>query len=407
MNQDKNRTCFVITGHVDHGKSTFVGRLLTELEVIPKDRFENLVESSKASGKPVEYAHLTDALAEEKNRGITIGVSNTLFRFEKNEFVFIDAPGHYEFLQNMITGASRADFAFLLIDAKEGVMESTLRHMNMLSFLGIKDTYVLINKMDLVAYSQKRFTQLVAEVTSHAQSLNLKVSQFLPISAYYGENLVTPSPQMPWYKGLLVKDLFMIGKTQLDNRQIQSNEFLFVVHDTYDSTIVGESLSGEIENGQTYTSSAGQIRLGFDENNYQGKSIKSYKLLSDTKLLRGDIIHSAKRELLKSDNFNAVIIWFGKNEISAGTPLVLRLAKQEVKATIDKIADIVDGLNLSSKSLDSSIQKGYLVNCMIKLSKPIFYDHFENQRNLGKFVLLHNGQLAGAGKVSNLGSSSS
>lgn len=403
MSSSKSRTNFVVTGHVDHGKSTFVGRLLIELGAIAQDRVENLMSNCKASGSRLEYSYLTDALAEEKNKGITIGVSHTVFQFENSEFVFIDAPGHYEFLQNMVTGASRADFAFLLIDANEGVKESSLSHMNMLSFLGVKDTYVLINKMDLVNYSELKYTELVSEIKILAQSLNLKISQFLPISAYHAENFLTPSVKMPWYSGLVVKDLFNL-KVHADITSDTSKEFLFVVQDVYENTLVGERLSGEIENGHQYKVSDKIISLGLDENNFQGASIKSYKLLSDTKVVRGDIIHSENKLLLKSDSFKATLIWFGVNSINLDTPLVLRLAKQEVRATISKIFNSVDSLSLAKKGSGSNIEKGNLVSCMISLSQPIYYDLFENEMKLGKFILIHNGQIAGAGKINSLGS---
>src|SRR3990167_3418697 len=189
----------VMVGHVDHGKSTLVGRLLTETGAIPQSKISHVQKVCDDQGKGFEFAFLLDGLEEERDKGITIDVSQMFFKTKKRNYVIIDAPGHKEFLKNMVSGASSADVAFLMIDAEEGIQEQSKRHAYILSLLGIKQIAIVMNKMDLVGYSEAAYNHIKIAYSRHLASINVKPRTFIPISAYNGDNVVTKSDKMPWY----------------------------------------------------------------------------------------------------------------------------------------------------------------------------------------------------------------
>src|SRR5476651_2769038 len=191
----------VIVGHVDHGKSTLVGRLLADTGSLPEGKLEAIKAQCKRNAKPFEYAFLLDALKDEQAQGITIDTARSFFKSARRDYIIIDAPGHIEFLKNMISGAARAEAALLLIDAHEGIKENSRRHGYMMRFLGIKNIAVCVNKMDLVNWDQKVFEKIKADYTKFLTEIDLKPQFFIPIAALHGDNIVCASPNMPWYKG--------------------------------------------------------------------------------------------------------------------------------------------------------------------------------------------------------------
>src|SRR6195952_1780937 len=191
----------VIVGHVDHGKSTLVGRLLHETGSLPEGKLERLKAGSARRGMPVEWSFLLDALQTERDQGITIDTTQIRFRTRSRDVVLIDAPGHAEFLRNMITGASRADGALLIIDAREGVRDQTRRHGYLLHLLGVKQVAVVVNKMDRVDFDAARFKAISAEISSHLIGLGVTPSAVIPISARDGDGVAGRTPRIGWYKG--------------------------------------------------------------------------------------------------------------------------------------------------------------------------------------------------------------
>src|ERR1044071_5180570 len=191
----------VIVGHVDHGKSTFVGRLFHDTGSLPEGKLEQLQNIAKRRGVPFEWANLVDALQSERDQNITIDTAQIWFRTSKRQYVIIDAPGHKEVLQNMITGAAHAEAALLLIDAHEGVQENSRRHGYLLNLLGIRQIAVLVNKMDLEHYSEARFNQIETEYRLWLASIGMVPKLFIPIAARHGDNIATQSVNMPRYAG--------------------------------------------------------------------------------------------------------------------------------------------------------------------------------------------------------------
>ena len=199
----------VIVGHVDHGKSTVVGRLLADTGSLPLGKLDSVKLECQRTGKPFEYAFLLDALSDEQDQGITIDTARSFFKSAKRDYIIIDAPGHIEFLKNMISGAARAEAAVLVIDAKEGVRENSRRHGYILSMLGIRQVVVCVNKMDLVDYSQAHFEGIERSYRAFLEGIGaFTPRQFVPVSAIEGVNLATPGKkQTPWYKGPTLLEL--------------------------------------------------------------------------------------------------------------------------------------------------------------------------------------------------------
>ena len=192
---------FVIVGHVDHGKSTLIGRLLFDTDSLPPDKIEEIKKASAGQGRRTEFAYLLDHLEEERKQGITIDTTQVFFKSPKRRYVIIDAPGHVEFVKNMITGASQAEAAVLIVDVAEGVKEQTRRHSYMLSLLGLKQVVVVMNKMDLVDFSQETFDSVKNDVTQWLKSIDIEPKLYIPISAIDGENVIAKSEKMDWYTG--------------------------------------------------------------------------------------------------------------------------------------------------------------------------------------------------------------
>ena len=191
----------VIVGHVDHGKSTFVGRLLHDTGSLPEGKVQELEAIAQRRGVPFEWANLMDALQSERDQNITIETAQIWFQTPRRQYVIIDAPGHKEFLKNMVTGAANAEAALLLIDAREGVKENSRRHGYLLNLLGIRQIAVLVNKMDLENYSQTRFNHIESEYRPWLRSIGVEPKCFIPVSARHGDNLAAPGPRMPWWHG--------------------------------------------------------------------------------------------------------------------------------------------------------------------------------------------------------------
>ncbi|MEQ1722891.1 MAG: GTP-binding protein [Pseudobdellovibrio sp.] len=395
------RSNFIVSGHIDHGKSTFIGRLLLDIKAIPEDRLHNLKSILKPQAK-LEYSHLTDSLADEKTQGITIGLSQTVFSYKKNEFVFLDAPGHHEFLQNMITGASKADLGFLIVDSAEGVKESTLRHLHMLSFLKIPQIILLINKMDLVDYSQTVFDKILTEIQLHFKNLNLKYESAIPISAYRSENLSTRSNLMPWYKGPIVTDILDQQAAKQPPINKENESFCFLVHDRYEQTLVGEVIRGQMHHEQVYSvsNSDEKLQLTADSENYQSERYQSFILNNKSSgVKRGDLVLTSDMDIQHAQQMRASVIWFGATELKVDEPIKFRLAKQEVSAKIIEVTDLIDSGSLTPAVTQSNIKKGSVFKCTISLADKVSYTEFNTQESLGRFVLLKDGRICGAGKI--------
>ena len=251
MARDKLSMNIVVAGHVDHGKSTVIGRLLADAGALPEGKLESIRELCRRNAKPFEYAFLLDALKDERAQGITIDTARCFFETEKRKYIIIDAPGHIEFLKNMITGASRAEAALLVIDAAEGICENSRRHGYMLEMLGIRQIAVLVNKIDLVDRSRETYEKIKREYAEFLATIGIAPAAFIPVSATEGDNIAFPSALTPWYDGPTVLgqlDLFEGG----DNTGGSELPLRIPVEDVYKFTEGGDDrriVAGMCESG--------------------------------------------------------------------------------------------------------------------------------------------------------------
>ena len=400
---------FVIVGHVDHGKSTLIGRLLYDTESLPADKIEEIRKASEGLGRDTEFAYLLDHLEEERKQGITIDTTQVFFSTDKRRYVIIDAPGHVEFVKNMITGASQAEAAVLIVDVEEGVKEQTRRHSYMLSLLGLHQVVVVLNKMDLVDFSQDRFNSVKKDVTDWLASINIAPDVYIPISAIKGENITKKSDKMPWYSG----PTFLDSLDTLKNKVAPENKsLLFPIQDVYkvgDKRInVGRVEAGAITSGA-------DVKILPTGQTTKVKSIE--KFLEDTQeavasecigittedsvfLDRGNIICTPGSEPHLTDRVKANIFWMSKRPFTKDQKLTLRCATQETTCKIDKIARKIDSSTLDLIGEDANdIANLEVAEVTIKTKKPVAIKDFNDVQEMGRFVLVRDENTCAGGII--------
>lgn len=400
---------FVIVGHVDHGKSTLIGRLLYETGSLPEDKIKEIEETSQQLGRETEFAYLLDHLEEERSQGITIETTQVFFKTKKREYVIIDAPGHVEFVKNMVTGASQAEAGVLIVDVKEGIREQTKRHSFLLSLLGINQIIVVINKMDLADYSQERFNQLKQNLESFLNSLGLKPLFYLPLSAYKGDNISKKSEKLSWFGG----PTFLESLDSLASKvHPESKDFIFPVQDVYkieDKRIV----VGRIESGKVHRDD--RVRISPSGLTTKVLSIEKFRdspseawvgenvglILENAVFVeRGNIIYS--QGLTFSDNFSATIFWLSKEDFNRDRRLEIRSATQKTTCKIE-IKERIDSQTLEVVEKDSKILKNLEVaRVNIKTKRPLAIKNFSELEELGRFVLTEDGNICAGGIITSV-----
>jgi bifunctional enzyme CysN/CysC len=399
----------VIVGHVDHGKSTLVGRLLHETGSLPEGKLQMLKAVSARRGMPFEWSFLLDALQTERDQGITIDTTQIRFRTNSRDIVLIDAPGHAEFLRNMITGASQADGAVLIIDALEGVRDQTRRHGYLLHLLGIRQVTVVVNKMDRVDFSAARFKEISDEISAHLTGLGVTPSAVIPISARDGDGVATLTPRLGWYRGPTV--VAALDALQ-PARPLEALPLRLPVQAIYkfdDRRIVaGRIESGHLARGdEIVIMPAGKIaRIRTVESwpvapvpGKQGAG-RSVGITLDRELFieRGDIIAHVGASPRDTRRLRARIFWLHEKPLSKGEQVILRLGTRETRATVTAIEKAVDPGDLASTET-GAIAKNHVGEIDIALSQPFAADpHADNPRT-GRLVIEVNGRIAGGGLV--------
>jgi sulfate adenylyltransferase large subunit len=400
---------FVIVGHVDHGKSTLIGRLLYDTDSLPPDKIEEVQKASAKAGKETEFAYLLDHLEEERKQGITIDTTQVFFKTDKRRYVIIDAPGHVEFVKNMITGASQAEAAILIIDVTEGVKEQTRRHSYMLSLLGLHQVVVVLNKMDLVDFSQNRFETVKKDAHRWLKSINIEPTLFIPISAIEGNNITGKSENMNWYTG----PTFLQSLGTLENRQPPEDKpLLFPIQDIYkigDKRInAGRVESGFIEKGTEIkilptgqTTSVNSIEK-FPEDT--DKAIASECIgitTADSVFLdRGNIVCLPGNEPSLTDRIPANIFWMSKRDFGKNQKLTMRCATQETSCKIESINKRINSSTLEIIEENAEVIKNLEVGeVIVKTKKPLAIKDFNDVQELGRFVLVHDENICAGGII--------
>ena len=401
----------VFVGHVDHGKSTLIGRIFYDTKSLPDGKVEQIQAACKEEGMEFEFSFLLDALLEEQAQNITIDTTQIQFRTAKRPYVIIDAPGHKEFLKNMITGAASADAAVLLIAANEGIREQSKRHGYLLSLLGIKQVVVAVNKMDLVDFRQDVYDKVVTDYSAFLKEIGLEARQFVPISARNGFNVSdTGRAEMPWYTGPTITD--MLDTFELP-KSLTEQPLRFPIQDIYrfdDRRI----LAGRIE--------AGSLKVGdtlvFFPGNKTGviKSIEVWNAPSKTNGRAGESVgitlteqifvergHIASHQAdapIESNRFKARLFWMGKANLAIGQRSKLKLTTQELDAEIVSIERIIDASTLETISGERGyIARNDVAEVTIQVRGALAFDNADRNALLGRFVLLDGRQVGGGGII--------
>ncbi len=403
----------VIVGHVDHGKSTIIGRLLADTNSLPEGKLDEVKERCRKNSKPFEYAFLLDALKDEQAQGITIDAARCFFSTKEREYIIIDAPGHIEFLKNMVTGASRAEAALLVIDAGEGIQENSKRHGYLLSMLGIKQIAVLVNKMDLVDYDEKAFHEIAQEYTEFLKQINITPNVFIPVSGMMGDNISELSENTPWYTGktvLGVLDNFEIEKLPEDKA------FRMPVQDVYKFTRDGDNrriVAGTVETGRVnvgdevvfYPSgkkSTVKTIEAFNKENPESVGsgyATGFTLSEQIYITRGELASIAGQEKPKvGTRVRTHLFWLGRAPMEKGKQYFLKIGNSKVKVEIEEIKRVMDASSLSNLQ-KSQIDRHDVAECILKTHTPIAFDENSHIQSTSRFVIVDNYDIAGGGII--------
>jgi bifunctional enzyme CysN/CysC len=400
----------VIVGHVDHGKSTLVGRLMSDTDSLPSGKLDFVKDICKRQGKEFEYAFLLDALEEEQEQGITIDTSQIFFNTKKRRYVIIDAPGHKEFLKNMVTGAANAESALLLIDAHEGIQEQSRRHGYILKLLGLTQVAVVINKMDLVNYDPNIYNKIKSEYTKFLGSMGIEAREFIPVSAKLGVNIAKTSDKVPWYKGPSILQML----DQFTEKKIPTHlPFRFPVQDVYkfDERRI---ISGRVESGKVNVGD----QLVFSPSNKVGviKSIEAWSVDKQPKkaeasesvgftlgeqifVERGDVA-SLKSELpIVSTTFDVNVFWMGQRNLEKGRIYTLKLTTQEVPCEVVEFKKVTDASTLETLKGQEYLAKNDVAEVTLRTSTPVVFDLFGSIPTTGRFVLVDGYDVCGGGII--------
>src|SRR5205823_670361 len=387
----------VIVGHVDHGKSTLVGRLLHETGSLPEGKLEILKAVSARRGMPFEWSFLLDALQTERDQGITIDATQTRSRARSRAVVLTDAPGHAEFLRNMITGASQADGAVLIIDALEGVRDQTRRHGYLLHLLGIRQVAVVVNKMDRVDFSAARFKEISDEISAHLTGLGVTPSAIIPISARDGDGVAEHTPRIGWYSGPTVVEALDALEPARPLAALPLRLPVQAIYKFDDRRIVaGRIESGHLASGdEIVIMPAGKIAKiktveSWPLTPVQGKqgAGRSVGITLDRELFveRGDVISHAGSSPRDTRRLRARIFWLHDKPLANGEQILVRLGTRESRATVVRIEKAVDPGELSSIE-NESIAKNHVGEIDISLAQPIAADPYSDNPRTGRLVI--------------------
>lgn len=404
----------VIVGHVDHGKSTVIGRLLADTGALPQGKLEAVREKCRKTSKPFEYAFLLDALKDEQEQGITIDAARCFFKSKKRDYIIIDAPGHIEFLRNMVTGASRAEAALLVIDAKEGIKENSKRHGYLLSMLGIKKIGVLVNKMDLVDYKQEVYDDLVESYTKYLATIGIEPLAFLPISAFHGENLIKGSSKMPWYKGQDV--LGLLDGLALSKEQ-EGMAFRMPVQGVYKFTKGGDDrriIAGTVEYGKievgdevvfypsgkrSYVKSLEGFMSPPANIAEEGQAI-GFTLQDQLYVKRGDVACISKdaHEPINSSHIRANVFWLGNKPLAKEKTYFLKIGTAKVRAQVLEVVRVLNASDLNHHD-GSEINKHEVGEVIIKTFEPVAFDLAHTLQKTSRLVIVDGYEIAGGGII--------
>jgi sulfate adenylyltransferase subunit 1 len=417
MNNNKSLLRFTTAGSVDDGKSTLIGRLLYDSKSIFEDQMEHIVQSGKRLGREeLDLSLLTDGLRAEREQGITIDVAYRYFATPARKFIIADTPGHIQYTRNMVTGASTADLAVILIDARKGVLEQTLRHTYIASLLDIRHIIFCINKMDMVNWSEPIYDDIKSELARLVQKLEIMDAHYIPISAKYGDNVVDPSENMKWYNGMTFLCLIETIEISKDKNSIyqrfpiqttlrpHTNEY----HDY--RGYAGRIAGGVFRPGDEVTVLPSMRKSKIKSIDVFGRSMAethtgdsvSITLEDEIDISRGDMFVSSDNLPIISQDIHLMICWFNERPLKVGGRYLVRINSNETECIV-KSVNYRMNINTMEKDVDNiEVKMNDIAHISIKTSRPVSFDAYRKNNITGSMIFIDEGsnETVAAGMIS-------
>ncbi|WP_418139135.1 sulfate adenylyltransferase subunit CysN [Oceanimonas smirnovii] len=401
QHEQKSLLRFITCGSVDDGKSTLIGRLLFESKMLFEDQLAAMEADSKkygTQGEEIDFALLVDGLAAEREQGITIDVAYRFFSTDKRKFIVADTPGHEQYTRNMVTGASTADAAILMVDARKGILTQTRRHSFLMSLLGIRHIVVAINKMDLVNYAEETFNRIKEEYAQFAEQLNLESITYIPLSAFKGDNIVEPSPNMPWYHGTTL--MGYLETVEVDDTRMQRAPFRLPVQWVNRPNLDFRGFSGTIASGiikpgdrirvlpsgKESTVARIVVHGGDLPQAVAGQSV-TLTLADEIDISRGDVISTTEDPIATADQFETTLVWMHEDALLPGRPYLLKIGTKTVTATITDIKYQVN-VNTLEHMAAKKLDLNDIAVCNLSLDRAIAFDDYQSNKDTGGFILI-------------------
>lgn len=392
---------FITCGSVDDGKSTLIGRLLFESKLLFEDQLASIEADSKkygTQGDELDLALLVDGLAAEREQGITIDVAYRFFSTDKRKFIVADTPGHEQYTRNMVTGASGADAAILMVDARYGIQTQTRRHSFLMALMGMRHVVVAINKMDLVDYSEARFNSIVDEYRTFAEQLGLESITFIPLSALKGDNITTHSANTPWYHGTTL--MGYLETVEVDDEALQRAPLRMPVQWVNRPDLDFRGFSGMITSGvvkpgdeirvqPSGTSSRVSRIYTFDGDLDEAVAGQSVTLLLEDEIdiSRGDVISGVEQPAQTADQFETTLVWMHEEPLLPGRPYLMKLGTQLVSATVTDIKYQIN-VNTLEHTASKQLELNGIGVCTLSVNKAVAFDAFDQSQDTGGFILI-------------------
>lgn len=404
----------VVVGHVDHGKSTVIGRLMADTGSLPEGKLEQVRAQCDLNSRPFEYAFLLDALKNEQAQGITIDTARCFFNTANRHYIIHDAPGHVEFLKNMITGASRAQAALLVIDAKEGVRENSKRHGYILSMLGIRQIAVLVNKMDLLGWDRDAFEAVRSEYSEFLARLGVRPRSFIPISARDGDNIVARTSDAEWYDGPTVLEQ-VESFERLDDEL--DRPFRMPLQDVYKFTAAGDDrriFAGTIEtgrlrpgdevlfwpSGKTSTVRSLEALIGEGPTEAHAGQAVGFTLETQVYVRPGELVsRSGEPSPVVADRLRATVFWMASAPLVRGLRYALRVGTASVPVVLEEVLSVLDASELESVTGVTQVERHDVAEVVLRTVRPVAFDPSDVLESMSRFVIVAGYEIAGCGIV--------
>lgn len=401
QHEHKSLLRFITCGSVDDGKSTLIGRLLYESKMLFEDQLAAVEADSRkygTQGDNIDFALLVDGLAAEREQGITIDVAYRFFSTDKRKFIVADTPGHEQYTRNMVTGASTADAAILMVDARKGILTQTRRHSYLVSLLGIRHIIVAINKMDLVDYAEKTFRKIVEDYREFAARIGIEDITFIPMSAFRGDNIIEPSSNMPWYHGTTL--MGYLETVEVDEARQQKSAFRLPVQWVNRPNLDFRGFSGTIAAGVVRPGDRIRVQPSGKESTvarivtYGGDLQKAVAgqsvtltLSDEIDISRGDVISTCDAPAGTADQFETTIVWMHDEPLLPGRPYLLKIGTKTVTATITDIKHQIN-VNTLEHIAAKKLELNAIGVCNLSLDRQIAFDPYAENKDTGGYILI-------------------